>query len=259
MPHAPHVLEQISRVLAATPCQHCGRPPYHPVSESETTPDAAALDAVDAAEERLWRQLDEGAKVRGAAPPEPSPDQLAVARKALADAKRAERALQEQMELAEKALADPRGWLRFNQRMTVAGQLAEDRNAVPPIRAQVAAAEKRVRELEQRRDRGRVYLARYRRVLEVSDAAREELDRLVDELVHGYASLPVPPPWFTLGLGYPPKPEEYEIWLRRARAVIAYRRRYGVNHPLEPLGRVVPEQGTAQHKHWKAAQKPPRS
>ncbi|MGH3655910.1 MAG: hypothetical protein ACRDUA_04570 [Micromonosporaceae bacterium] len=248
---APAVLDQIAHLLSVTPCQHCGRSPY----QSEPRHDAASdLDLVGPAERRLWRQADEGAKVRAAAPGEPSPEKIAAARKALTQARRAETALREQIDTAEEALADPRAWLRFSQRMNVAGQLSEDRNAVEPIRAQILREERRVRDLEQQRDRRQAYLNRYRRVLEVSRLAQVELDRRVDELVHKYARLAVPPPWFRLGLGYPPKPDEYTDWLRRARAVVAYRRRYGVDHPLEPLGRGVPPKDTPQYEHWRAAQ-----
>ncbi|MGH3645839.1 MAG: hypothetical protein ACRDTM_01465 [Micromonosporaceae bacterium] len=249
MPDAPLVLDQIAQLLATTPCQHCGRPPY-PVDERRPE-----LDYVDDAERRLWRQVEEGAKVRAAAPPEPPAGKLESARKAMAQARRAARALHDQIDSAEATLADPRGWLRPGQRMSVAGQLSEDRNAVAPVQYQVAAAERRVRELEQRRDKRQAYLTRYRRVLEVSQRAQAELDQRIDELLHAYASQPVPPPWFGPGLGYPPTPDAYADWLRRARAVIAYRRRYGVDHPLEPLGRAVPVPGTPRHDAWRAAQR----
>lgn len=249
MPDASVVLDQIAHLLATTPCQHCGRPPY-PVTDRDS-----GVDHVDDAERRLWRQVEEGAKVRAGAPPDPPAEKLEAARKALAQARRAAQALAEQIESGETALADPRGWLRPGQRMALAGQLSEDRNAVAPVRAQVAAAEQRVRELERQRDRRQAYLTRYRRVLEVSQRAQAELDRRIDELLHAYASQPVPAPWFGPGLGYPPKPEEYANWLRRARAVIAYRRRYDVTHPLEPLGRALPVEGTPRYDAWRAAQR----
>ncbi|MGH3661371.1 MAG: hypothetical protein ACRDTQ_05885 [Micromonosporaceae bacterium] len=248
------MLDQIAHLLATTPCQHCGRSPYDSDSGSVGSTLAQQLDKVGPAEERMWRQVDEGAKVRAGAPEEPSQEELVAAREALTQARRAERALREQMEAAETELADPRAWLRFGQRMSVAGQLAEDRNAIEEIRVQVTREERRVRELERRRDRRRVYLTRYRRVLEVAQAAHEELDRRVDTLVNAYARLAAPPAWFSLGLGYPPQPGEYSQWLRRARAVIAYRRRYRIVHPLEPLGPGVPEEDTPQYEHWLAAQ-----
>lgn len=249
MPDASVVLDQIAHLLASSPCQHCGRPPY-PVAERQRD-----VDHVDDTERRLWRQVEEGAKVRAGAPAEPPPEKLEAARKALAQARRAAQSLAEQIEAGEAALADPKGWLRPGQRMQIAGQLSEDRNAVAPIRAQVAAAEKRLRDLEKLRDRRQAYLTRYRRVLEVSQRAQIELDERIDQLLHAYASQPVPPPWFGPGLGYPPKAEEYAEWLRRARAVIAYRRRYDVSHPLEPLGRAVPVDGTPRHDAWRAAQR----
>ncbi|MGH3712050.1 MAG: hypothetical protein ACRDT4_01075 [Micromonosporaceae bacterium] len=249
MPDAPVVLDQIAQLLAATVCPHCGQPPF------AASDRRSELDHVDDAERRLWRQVEEGAKVRDSAPPEPPAEKLEAARKALAQTRRAAQALDEQIGAAETELADPRAWLRFGQRMAVAGQLSEDRNAVAPVQAQVAAAEQRVRDLERQRERRQAYLTRYRRVLEVAQRAQAELDRRIDELLHGYASQPVPPPWFGPGLGYPPKPEEYAAWLRRARAVIAYRRRYGVDHPLEPLGRALPVKGTPRYDAWRAAQR----
>ncbi|MGH3734266.1 MAG: hypothetical protein ACRDT6_01350 [Micromonosporaceae bacterium] len=249
MPDAPVVIDQIAQLLAATPCQHCGRSPYPPADQSP------GLDRVDDAERRLWRQVEEGAKVRAGAPPEPPADKLEAARKALSQARHAAGSLAEQIDVATIALADPRGWLRPGQRMALAGQVAEDRNAVAPVRAQVVAAEQRVRALEKQCDRRQAYLTRYRRVLEVSQRAQEELDRRIDALLAGYATQPAPPPWFGPGLGYPPKPGEYRDWLRRARAVIAYRRRYDVDHPLEPLGRALPVEGTPRYDAWRAAQR----
>ena len=243
------MLDQIAHLLATTPCQHCGRPPY-PLDNSSATD---RLDRIDPAERRLWRQVEEGAKVRAAAPPEPPAEELQAARKQLEQARRAEEALLDKIEHAQQALAEPRAWLRPSQRMALAGQLTEDVNALEPVRDQIAQAEERVRQYEKQREQRRAYLARYRTVLEVARRAQAELDRRVDALVHAYARLPVPPPWFRLGLGWPPKPEEYRAWLRRARAVVAYRRRYGVDDPLEPLGKEPPK-GTPQHDHWRAAQ-----
>ena len=215
---------------------------------------ATGLDDVTPEEERQWRRLNEAAKVRAVAPAEPPADQVEAANKALAQAQRTEQALRQQIDDAVAALADRRAWLRPNQRMALAGQLAEDRNALEPVQLQVEKAEKRVRELRLQRDRRQAYLTKYRRVLEVGRRAQQDLDERIDTLVHAYASLPVPPPWFALGLGYPPKPGEYGNWLRRARAVVAYRRRYGITHPLEPLGPTVPDKGTFQYDHWRAAQ-----
>jgi len=248
---APAILDQISRLLAVTVCQHCGQSPYHGGTPGRV---ATGLDDVGPAEERLWRQLNEAAKVRASAPKEPPKDAVEAADKALTQARHAEQALRQQIEDATDALGDRRAWLRPNQRMALAGQLAEDRNALEPIRAQVAQEEKRVRELRLQRDRRQAYLTRYRRVLDGGRRAQAELDERIDALVHAYASLPVPPPWFALGLGYPPRPGEYGTWLRRARAVVAYRRRYGIGHPLEPLGSAVPEKGTPRYDHWRAAQ-----
>lgn len=249
---APAVLDQIAQLLADTPCQHCGRSPYQSQVGDPTA--GVELDRLDPAEQCYWRQVDEAAKVRDAAPPEPPAEKLEAARVALAQACSAEEALQRQIEAAEESLADRRMWLRPGQRMSLAHRLTEHRNAIEAIRAQVTEAEQRVRDLERQRDRRRGHFARYRRVIDTGRRAQAELDRRVDQLVHAYARLPVSPPWFTLGLGYPPKPEEYATWLRRARAVIAYRRRYGIDHPLEPLGRAVPPKDSPQYRHWRTAQ-----
>ncbi|HEX6074701.1 MAG TPA: hypothetical protein VFZ32_05475 [Micromonosporaceae bacterium] len=249
---APAVLDQIAQLLAETPCQHCGRPPYQ---SDHSDPTVADLDRIDTTERRYWRQVAEAAKVHATAPPEPSREKLEAARTAFAQARQAEEALHEQINDAEDKLADPRAWLRPGQRITLAGQLTERRNAIEAVREQVTRAERRLRDLERQRDRRSAHLARYQRVLDAGRRAQEELDRRVDQLVHAYAKLPVPPPWFTLGLGYPPKPEQYPTWLRRTRAVVAYRRRYGIDHPLEPLGRGEPPEDTPQHEHWRAAQR----
>lgn len=248
---AAAVLDQIAQLLAETPCQHCGRPPYQ--SES-SDPTAAELDQIDTTERRDWRQVEEAATVRATAPPSPPQDKVEAARTALTQARQAEQALQDQIEEAERDLADPRAWLRPAQRMAVSGRLTERRNALEAVGEQVARAERRLRDLEAQRARRGAHLARYQRVLDAGRHAQNELDRRVDQLVHAYARLATPPPWFALGLGYPPKPENYPAWLERARAVVAYRRRYGIDHPLEPLGRGEPPRDTPQYEQWRAAQ-----
>ncbi|HET6212102.1 MAG TPA: hypothetical protein VFE14_04415, partial [Micromonosporaceae bacterium] len=72
--------------------------------------------------------------------------------------------------------------------------------------------------------------------LEAAQNARAELDRRVDDLIYAYSQLPEAPAWFRYGLGYPPDRENYASWLTEARAAIAHRRRYGVDHPLMPRG-----------------------
>lgn len=249
---APAVLDQIAQLLAETPCQHCGRPPYQ---SDHSDPTVADLDRIDTTERRYWRQVDEAAKVREAAPPGPPQEKLEVARTTADQAQKAEERLLQQIKDAEERLSDPRAWLRPGQRMALSGQLTELRNALEAVQEQVTRAERRLRDLEQRRDRRRAHMARNQRALDAGLRAQEELDRRVDQLVHAYANLPVPPPWFSLGLGYPPKPEEYSAWLRLARAVVGYRRRYDIEHPLEPLGREVPPKDTPQYEHWRAAQR----
>jgi hypothetical protein len=249
---APAVLDQIAQLLAETPCQHCGRPPYQ---SDHSDPTVADLDRIDTTERRYWRQVEEAAKVRETAPPEPPRDKVEAARTALDQARQAEESLRRQIRDGEDKLSDPRAWLRPGQRITLSGQLTEQRNAMDAVHEQVTRAEGRLRDLERLRDRRRDHLTRYQRVLDAGRRAQEELDRRVDQLVHAYARLPMSPPWFSLGLGYPPKPEQYPTWLRRARKVVAYRRRYGIDHPLEPLGRGEPPEDTPQHQHWHAAQR----
>lgn len=247
---APAVLDQIAQLLAETPCQHCGRPPYQ--SES-SDPTAAELDRIDTTERRYWRQVQEAAQVRATAPAPPPQEKVDAARTQLTQARHAEEALHDQIEEIERKLADPRAWLRPAQRMALSRQLTEQRSALEAVRNQVVRAERRLRELEAQRDRRREHLARYQSVLDAGRRAQDELDRRVDQLVHAYARLVTPPPWFTLGLGFPPKPEDYPEWLKRARAVVAYRRRYGIDHPLEPLGRGEPPKNTPQYEQWRAA------
>src|SRR5439155_15015865 len=56
------LLARIGRLLADTPCRHCGRPPY------ELSLADADMDRVDDEERWLWRRLADAEKVRASAP-----------------------------------------------------------------------------------------------------------------------------------------------------------------------------------------------
>jgi hypothetical protein len=258
------IADRVAETLAGATCQHCGRPPFSggaaDVRAGTASPPpgrgrtCAELDEVDEEERRLWRLLAEAERTFADAPPRPAADQLAAARAAVAEARRIERSLTERLETAETALASPLSWFRITYRLALTNQAKTSRASLATIRAKAEQATARVQHLEAQHAKYRAYLTEHRPVLDAARAARDELDRRVDDLLQGYAALPQPPAWFRLGLAYPPPPEAYDDWLPHARMVLSYRRRYGITHTMEPLGLDVPQRGTAQYRDWQAAQ-----
>lgn len=258
------IADRVAETLAGATCQHCGRPPFSGAAADVRTGAAppppergrtcAELDEVDEEERRLWRLLAEAERTFADAPPRPDADQLPAARAAVAEARRIERSLVERLEAAETALASPLSWFRITYRMALSSQAKSSRETLTTIRAKAEQASARAQHLEAQHANYREYLAEHRPVLDAARKARDELDHRVDDLLQGYAALPQPPAWFSLGLGYPPPPEDYDDWLPHARMVLTYRRRYGVTHTMEPLGLDVPQRGTVQYRDWQAAQ-----
>lgn len=258
------IADRVAETLAGATCQHCGRPPFSGTAADVRAGTAgpppargrtcAELDEVDEEERRLWRLLAEAERTFADAPSRPAADQLAAARAAVAEARRIERSLTERLETAETALTSPLSWFRITYRLALTNQVKSSRQALTTIRAKAEQATARVQHLEAQHAKYRAYLTEHRPVLDAARKARDELDRRVDDLLQGYAALPQPPAWFSLGLGYPPPPEEYDDWMPQARMVLTYRRRYGITHTMEPLGIDVPQRGTAQYRDWQAAQ-----
>lgn len=261
------IADRVAETLAGATCQHCGRPPFSGAaadvragaSGAPATPPGrgrtcAELDEVDEEERRLWRLLAEAERTFADAPARPSAEQLATARATVAEARRIERSLTERLAAAESALANPLSWFRITYRLALNNQIKSGREALTAVQARLDHSTARVNQLEAQHAKYREYLTEHRPVLDAARKARDELDRRVDDLLQGYAALPQPPAWFSLGLGYPPPAEEYDDWMPQARMVLAYRRRYGVTHTMEPLGLDVPQRGTAQYRDWQAAQ-----
>lgn len=256
----PELLAEIARLLADTPCQHCGQAPYPWAarlglpgvtgSPTVTGPaggpptdgngavrrDAAALDEVDDDERGLWRLVEEGDRVQASAPPEPPAAQVAAADNALAGATANAEKLATQAAMTERALANPASWLRPSRRAVLVKQLRRQQATAVIAAAHRTRAEQRRAALRRMIEQRAAFLVEHRDTLDAAADAQAELDRRIDGLIHAYGRLPEPPPWFRYGLGYPPDPARYPEWLKRARAAIAHRRRYGVDHPLEPMG-----------------------
>jgi hypothetical protein len=211
--------------LKSAVCQHCGRHPF-------------VLTASDDDEAWLWQVVADGERAQERAPSAPSQEEVALARRALAAATAAERRVEAQVEAVEVALSKPSTWLRPGHRMALAGALRRGRAARIAASSTRDAAARAYAEMDRRAAQRRSYLATYREVLTSAVDARRELDRRIDDQIDAYAKMPDPPAWFRFGLGYPPRSESYGQWLAQARKAIAYRRRHGIDHPLEPTGGV---------------------
>lgn len=240
-------------MLTNAVCQHCGRHPfalpsdrpgYAPrartaalVPRDWSAPlDPNDLDRVDDDEAWQWQLVSDGDQTRDAAPPAPTAEEIALARRALAAANTALRRVEAQVGAVEVALSRPSSWLRPSQRVALASALRRGRAAMiaaSTTRDQAAAA---YAEMDRMGAQRRSYLATHRALLESATEARRELDRRVDDVIDAYAKSSEPPAWFRFGLGYPPRAETYADWLSHARAAIAYRRRNRIDHPLEPTG-----------------------
>jgi len=237
------LIDQIATLIANTPCPHCGQ-----------TPGAAPSpppERVDDGERELWRLVAAGERITADAPPAVPAEKLAKARSAVTSVGAVLDTVNGRITAIEEALGTPLSWLLPSRRFTLAAQLRRDHDHRTLAREQVSAAQEHLTRLDIAEARRLAYLTKHRAALDAARKARAELDRHIDELIHGYARQAAPP-WFRYGLGYPPAREDYASWLRRARAAIAYRRRFGVHHPLEPLG-PEPSPGTTEHREWKAA------
>lgn len=265
-------LQQIAQVLGASACQHCGQPPFvsaplgvyaapRPASRpadvaarpadaapwpaDAISPPAAAVDrpadaeATDDDERWLWQLVDDGDKTRAQAPTGADPAEVSAARRAVAEATAVRRKIESQVNAIEVALARAGSWLRPRHRWELVASLRRGRAALVASTARTERAELDYAEVDTRAAERRSYLAAHRQTLEAAENARHELDRRVDDLIDQYARNPDPPAWFRFGLGYPPRADAYPDWLVRARTAIAYRRRHGVDHPLEPTGRIT--------------------
>jgi hypothetical protein len=243
-------------VLETTVCQHCGRHPFagqprrpsviaprppmvFPPNAHTGTPSGApvpASDHVDDDERWLWQLVEQGTRTRADAPTAPTSEEIAAARRAVSAANAACHRVQAQVSAIEQALAQPSSWLRPTHRAALAGALRRGRAALIAATATREQADRAFVQMDRLGAQRRSYFAVHRPQLESASAARRELNRRVDDLINAYARESDPPAWFRFGLGYPPRPEHYARWLEKARAAIAYRRRHGIDHPLEPTG-----------------------
>jgi hypothetical protein len=212
-------------------CQHCGRHPF-------AVPDEDAVRAADDDEAWLWQVIDDGDRTREAAPVAPTPEDVASARRALASATAAHRRVEIQVEAIEIALSKPSTWLRPRHRIALARALRRGRAAAIAAASTRDQAARAFAEMNRRAAQRRSYMATHRPLLASAADARRELDRRIDQEIDAHTKAPEPPAWFRFGLGYPPRSEAYGEWLARARKAIGYRRRHGIDHPLEPTGGV---------------------
>ena len=214
-------------------CQHCGGRPF-----ALTGSVSGDVDAADDDEVWLWQVVTDGERTRAAAPHAPSADEVAAARRALAAATAAQRRVETQVSSVEVALSHASTWLRPSHRIALGAALRRGRAAQIAATSTRDAAACAYAEMDRRAAQRRSYMKTYRTLLERAADARRELDRRVDNEINGYAQATDPPPWFRFGLGYPPRAETYSEWLAKARKAVAYRRRHGIDHPLEPTGGV---------------------
>jgi hypothetical protein len=206
-------------------CQHCGRHPF-------------ALPGDEDDEQLLWQAVEDGDRADRDAPSAPTPEEVALARRALAAATAALHRVEAQVRAVEIALTKPSTWLRPGHRMELAAALRRGRAARIAATSTRESAARAYADMDRRAAQRRSYLVTYREVFAAATEARRELDRRIDDAIDAYGKMAEPPAWFRFGLGYPPRPESYTQWLARARKAIAYRRRHGIDHPLEPTGGV---------------------
>ena len=237
-------------------CQHCGRHPFagptaRPIviaprppmalqsnAHTGTLPAAAVRvgDEVDEDEQVLWQLVEQATRTRAEAPAAPTAEEIGAARRAVSAANAACHRVQAQVTAIEQALGQPTSWLRPTHRAALAGARRRGRAALIAATTTREQAERAFTQMDRLGAQRRTYFAIHRPQLESASAARRELNRRVDDLINAYARDSNPPAWFRFGLGYPPRSENYTQWLATARAAIAYRRRHGIDHPLEPTG-----------------------
>ena len=198
------------------------------------TPAALAeLERVDDEERWLWQLVDDADRAMADAPQAPALEDLnAAGRAAAAAASRQRRAGSGPRDRLALSGARVRVWLRPRQRAELWAAHEHALAALVTAAETRDAADGALREMKRQSARLRTYLAAHRRVLADADSARHDLDRRVDDLIAAYTKAPDPPAWFRFGLGYPPRAESYPQWLDRARTAVAYRRRHGVDLPM---------------------------
>lgn len=223
-----------------TSCQSQGHGPGHdgvPTVPAARTPldddreAAGALDEICEEERWLWRLIFEADRVAAAAPPATDPARVREADQRFESASRAEERIQARIRATENALARPGSWLRPAHRSALVRHLKEDRAA-----AVVAAVHKgRIEEVRSRlhviAEVHEGYLSEHRDILAAGGNARAELNRILDDLIDGYARLREPPAWFRFGLGFPPAPGTQREWFYQARQALAERRRLSLERP----------------------------
>ena len=243
-------------VLGGVVCQHCGRHPFAGQPRRSAviaprpptvlganahvgTPSAAPVptsDEVSDDERWLWQLVEQATRTRADAPAAPTSEEISAARRAVSAANAACHRVQAQVHAIEQALAQPSSWLRPTHRAALVGALRRGRAALIAATTTREQADRAFVEMDRQGAQRRSYFAIHRPQLEAASAARRELDRRVDDLINAYARESDPPAWFRFGLGYPPRSDQYPQWLAKARTAIAYRRRHGIDHPLEPMG-----------------------
>jgi hypothetical protein len=198
--------------------------------------DRGTTDDVDDDERQLWQLVEQADRTRAGAPTAPTPEEISAARRAVGAANATCRRVESQITSIEQALAQPSSWLRPTHRVALTGAQRRGRAALIAATTTRDQAERAFVAMDRQAAQRRTYLAAHRPLLDAAVDARRELDRRIDDLINAYAKDTDPPAWFRFGLGYPPRSEHYRPWLDTARAAIAYRRRHGIDHPLEPTG-----------------------
>lgn len=238
------LIGEISRLVRQLPCAHCGQ---ESSSEPARVPQALVpaarepyddippldpLEEIGEDERWLWRLVEESERVAAAAPPGPDPRQVALAEQRCQEAYDAEQKVHTRIQATMSALAQPSSWLRPRHRAALARHLREDRAAAVLTAIQRGRIEEirgRLRAVAARRAD---YLRAHRATLEAGGNARDELTRVLDDLIDRYSRMPEPPAWFRFGLDYPPEPGTRREWLQRARETMTERRRASLHRVL---------------------------
>ncbi len=197
----------------------------------DRVPSPRELDQIGDDERWLWRLVHEAERVEAAAPPPPDPRLLADTEQRYAFVRLAEARVLNRIRVTESAVARPGSWLRPAHRAALVRHLREDRSAAVVTAVQRGRIEEALSRLRAVAAAHAGYLAEHHTVLSAGRNARVELDRILDDVIDGYARLTDPPAWFRFGLGFPPPPGAQPQWLASARDALAKRRRLALEAP----------------------------
>ncbi|MBV1853274.1 hypothetical protein [Catellatospora tritici] len=235
------LIGEISRLVRELPpCAHCGQgaratfpsgQPLVPAAREpfDDLPVQDALELVDDDERWLWRLVDEAERVAAAAPAGPDPAQVALVEQRYQEAYEAEHKVALRIQATVTALARPSSWLRPGHRTALARHLRDDRAAAVLAAIQRGRFEEMRTRLRTVAARRADYLRTHHDTLSAGRNAREELTRILDDLIDAYARMPQPPAWFKFGLDFPPAPGTRREWLQQARRTMVERRRAALN------------------------------